>query len=265
MPAEVKRGLLWFLAVLIIATCTSHVQSISCYFTNTQVYPSEGSGVPAGQPIVFTIILTGSCPSPGIYTVRADILDTTISEIISSNQTTLIGNGPFVVQINDSATVPTEMGNWKVQVNAYILSDGSNVGPPSQLTVGLIVVPYSPPATSQSIIESTSGTRAPIQSASSALPSASQNEVMTGTATVAQQTGVEQPPSSGSAFSLESLTAIIVVVVILGSAGAFMAMKGRLKPSRPTKGKSTPCAKCGAELPLEAKFCDKCGSKQPEP
>jgi len=262
LPAEVKRGLLWFLAVLIIATCTSHVQSISCYFTNTQVYPSEGSSVPAGQPIVFTIILTGSCPSPGIYTVRADILDTTVSEIISSNQTTLIGNGPFVVQISDSATVPTEMGNWKVQVNAYILSDGSNVGPPSQLTVGLIVVPYSPPATSQSIIESTSGT--PMQSTSAA-STTSQNEVMTETATVAQQTGVEQPPSSGSAFSLESLTAIIVLVVILGSAGAFMAMKGRLKPSRPTKGKSTPCSKCGAELPLGSKFCDKCGSKQPEP
>ena len=235
--------------------CVPSVQSqVSCYFTNMEVNPSQGSSVPAGQSIAFTITLTGSCPSPGVYTVRADIIDTATSQIISSNQIQLAASGPFAVTVSDPAVVPAATGNWRVQVNAYLLLDGSNVGPPSQLMVGLTVVPFSQPATTQSatpIYHATTVTSALAQSTFNAPPNATQIQVLTETTSTS---------TMNSSFPFVSVIAISFVVFLTCSA-TYVATKRR------TKAKSAEdiikCVKCGTALPRGTKFCDECGTEQP--
>ncbi len=62
--------------------------------------------------------------------------------------------------------------------------------------------------------------------------------------------------SSGiGAGSWVSILVVIAVVVILGIV-AFLVLRSR-KGSRPTGPK---CAKCGAKVPQDAKFCKKCGA-----
>jgi len=232
----------------------------SCYFTSMRVNPTEGSSVPAGQSITFTITLTGSCPSPGTYSVRAYVVDTATSQIISTNQASLLSSGGFfMVTVNDLAMVPAEPGNWKVQINVYLLLDGSNVGPPSQLTVGLTIVPYTTPITIQ--------TDSIIHSVTSAFAQSTMNArtIQQTTSTIQKQTiGAVTPQANSSTFPVESMSAFVALAVLLLGSGTYVAMRRRRRVADSTKETAeTKCVKCGEALPVGTRFCDNCGTRQP--
>ena len=186
-----------------------------------QVDPPEGTSVPAGQSIEVYITLTGSCPTPGIYTVRADLTNVATSQTISTNRTQFNGNGAFTGTISDSAVVPAGTGTWRVLISVYILSDGFVVGPASQLTVDLNVVPYTQTATIE--------TQSPIQT-TSVISSSIQSTINLETTTQPSSVNSETQPTGTSISLSESDMLIAAAAAILVAVMWVILRKKRVKP-----------------------------------
>jgi hypothetical protein len=186
-------------------------QGSLCYFTSTQVNPGQGASVPAGQPVQFQIMLIGSCPTPGIYTIRADLVNPATSKVLSTDQEQLLANGPFIATLNESLLAPPTIGPWNLQVSAYILFNGAVVAP-SLETFGLNIVPYTPPptvaTTETTIVESTNTTSSLIQ------PTTIQTSV-TEFSTVGSASQVVGATNSSLIFSVQLIVAILLILALL--------------------------------------------------
>jgi hypothetical protein len=213
MGGKIKFLLVCF-AFFFFITLTGRVgvysQGSLCYFTSTQMNPGQGASVPAGQPVQFQIILIGSCPTPGVYTIRADLVNPATSKVLSTNQEPLVANGPFIVTLNESLSAPPTIGSWSLQLSAYILWNGAVVAP-SQETFALNIVPYTPTstlATEMTIVESTNTTSSLIQ------PTSIQTSV-TEFSTVGSASQVVGATNSSLIFSVQLVVAVVLILVVL--------------------------------------------------
>ena len=204
--------LAFLLCITFISRVNVYSQGSLCYFTGTQVNPGEGDSVPASQPVQFQITLMGSCPTPGIYTIRADLIDPATSRVLSTDRGPLAANGQFIATLTESLLAPSTIGRWDLQLSAYILLDGTVVAPASQETFGLNVVPYTPTstvATTQTmIVESTSTTSSSIQS------SPLQTSI-TSFSTVGLATQVVGATTSSLLTEIQLVVAALVILMIL--------------------------------------------------
>jgi hypothetical protein len=175
------------------------------------VVPGEGDTVSAGQPVQFQITLTGSCPTPGIYTIRADLIDPGTSQVLATARGQLQANGQFIETLTESLLAPPSLGRWPLQLSVYILWSGSVVAPASQQTFGLTVVPYTATSTvamtQTTMIESSSTT-------SSLQPTITQPSV-TIFSSISSQSQMVAPTSGGFYTELQLAAAALVILVIL--------------------------------------------------
>lgn len=203
----------FFFFVTFTGTVGVYSQGTLCYFTSTQVSPGQGASVPAGQLVQFQIILTGSCPTPGIYTIRADLINPANSEVISTNQELLPANGPFIATLGESLSAPPTIGPWDLQLSAYVLLNGAVVAPASQETFGLNVVPYTPTSTVATaetmIVESTNTTSSSLIQPTTIQPS------VTEFSTVGSASQVVGATNSSLLFSVQLIVAVLAILVIL--------------------------------------------------
>jgi hypothetical protein len=202
----------FFFFIIFTGRVGVYSQGSLCYFTSTQMNPGQGASVPAGQLVQFQIMLTGSCPNPGIYTIRADLVIPATSKVLSTDQAPLVINGPFIATLNESLLAPPMIGPWDLQLSAYILLNGAVVAPATQETFGLNVVPYTPTSTVATtetmIIESTNTTSSLIQ------PTTIQTSV-TEFSTVGSASQVVGATNSSLLFSVQLIVAVLVILVIL--------------------------------------------------
>ena len=220
------KFLLICLVFLLCCTALSRVvysQGSLCYFTTTQVNPGEGDSVPAGQPIQFQITLIGSCPTPGIYTIRADLTNPATSQVLSTDQEQLAANGQFIVTLSESLVAPSTIGTWNLQLSAYVLLGGAVAAPASQQTFGLNIVPFTATSTvamtQTTIVESTNTTSPSIQST---IPQTSTTSFSTASSAT-QAVG-----ASGTLVTeLQLVVALLVILVLL-----FLLIRAKRQPAR---------------------------------
>jgi hypothetical protein len=213
------RGMLKFLVacfvffffILFTGRVGVYSQGSLCYFTSTQVNPGQGASVPAAQPVQFQIMLIGSCPTPGFYTIRADLVNPATSKVLSTDQEPLVANGPFIAMLNESLLVPPTIGPWNLQLSAYILFNGAVVAP-SLETFGLNIVPYTPPptvaTTETTIVESTNTTSSMIQ------PTTNQTSI-TELSTASSTSQIVGTTNNTLLFSVQLIVAVLLILVIL--------------------------------------------------
>jgi hypothetical protein len=204
--------LLLFALVMLLGRSV-YSQGSLCYFTSSQVAPGQGDMVPEGQPVQFTITLTGSCPSPGLYTFRADLTNPSTAQTIATGRVQSIANGQFTVQITESAVAPAAVGTWNLQLSAYVLFGGAVVSPASQQTFGLSVVPY----TATSTVQTTESTTQPSsETASTQSTAPSQTTVTTEQSTSQiQTTQTTSQSNAGLASQLQLVLAGVVILLIV--------------------------------------------------
>ena len=148
--------------------------------------------MPAGQTVQFTILASGSCPTPGTYMVRADIIDPATSQVESTDQAQLMINAQFSTTFSESVVAPSEVGPWRLQLNVYVLAGGVPVAPNSEDAFGLQVVPYTATSSIPPISVETSSTM------SSPATSLATMNTSTQTQTQSQSTSTAPPPQSES-------------------------------------------------------------------
>jgi len=186
------------------------VYSSLCYITSSQMVPGEGDSVPANQPVQFQITLSGACPAPGVYTIRADLLDTASGQVLSTARGQLQANGQFITTLTESVLAPTSLGRWNLQLSVYILMGGAVVSPASQQTFGLTVVPYTATTTSQTTAVQSASTMSSAFQSTITRPS-----VTTTLSTISSQTQLETPPSSNFYTQIQLAAAGIVILIVL--------------------------------------------------
>lgn len=205
--------MLLFVLVIIGRTNVASQGSL-CYFTNTQVTPGQDATVPEGQPVQFEITLTGSCPTPGLYTFRADIVSAGTTQVLATDRVQLVANGQFTAMLSESAVAPAAVGTWSLQLNAYVLFNGAVVAPTSQQLFGLHIVPYTTPTTTQTTQSITQA----ISTTSYSIQSTSAPPTLTELQTLSSQNQAVTGVSGGLGNQIQlvgAALAILVVVIIL--------------------------------------------------
>ena len=228
MRGKVKF-LLTSLAVLeILVFGGVHVYSqMLCYFTSTDINPGEGDNVPAGQPVQFQITLYGSCSAPGIYTIRADLINPVTKAAISTTRGPIdeFTGGEFFATLNESALAPASAGTWSLQLSVYMFLNGESIATPSQELFHVNIIPYAAPSTSATmeatILESTTSITSLIQSSSiqtSATP----------LSTIVSQSQIIYSTNGNFVTEIQLAAVALVIFVIL-----LVLFKSRRKAAKP--------------------------------
>lgn len=255
--------LLCISAAIIAVPNVSNAQFIPCNIVNLSV--SAPDSVQSGQLLQVTTTLQISC-DPSIYPViRLDLLDGRTSNVLSSASVPYPPSlSAFTVTGINQATAPSATGNWRVEVQAYVINGiTGRVAASSAQSFSVNVVPYTPSVT----ITTQESPTISISVVTAITPTLSSPTTSQAAVTESQMTQPSQTSSSASTsntsvgYDFTQLLPVALVVVVLGIIGIFIVGARKRRPkSNPTH--SGYCGQCGAELLRDAKFCGKCGAKQ---
>jgi len=204
-----------FIIMMVIGGIHVASQGSLCYFTSSQIIPGQDASVAESQRVQFDITLTGSCSTPGLYTIRADIVSPGSSEIIATARSQLQANGQFIMALSESALAPSALGPWSLQLNAYILFNGVVVAPASQQLFGLNVVPYTPPTTAQTIESITQTSVTASSSIESASGSTSVSTTLSQLQSMNSQNQAIEGGNGGLWFEIQLIVAALAIVTIV--------------------------------------------------
>ena len=216
----------------------------------------------AGQTLQVTTAVTGSCDQSMFYAVRVDLVDGRSSKVLSSVVFPYVPvTAGFTVLINNSATAPTTLGPWVLQVNAYLIAsmNGGVVASAHQL-FNVVVVPYTAPTTTTipEQITTNSTTTLSLMSANSTSQITSIGETSFTSTSPAASENINQTSSS-------TLATVAAILVVLAAIVIVIISRRKRTPQRPLPQQSANvkyCEHCGTQLKAADEFCGHCGTKQ---
>jgi hypothetical protein len=154
-------GILSLAMLIMILAASSQfasAQFIPCRIVNLNLIPP--TLVEAGQPFQVTSNLTISCDPSVLPLIRADLVDTGTSKILSTTSLQYYAySSSFMVSVVNQATAHGSIGGWALQVQVYVINaiNGYSVASTSQL-FHVTVEPYTPPSSSSQTIATSTQT-----------------------------------------------------------------------------------------------------------
>ena len=215
----------------------------------------------AGQTLQVTTAVTGSCDQSMFYAVRVDLVDGRTSKVLSSVVFPYVPvTAGFTVLINNSATAPTTLGTWVLQVNAYLIAamNGGVVASAHQL-FSVVVVPYTPPTTTTTFEEMTTNSTTTL----SLMSTNSINQTSIGEVSFASSTSPAMSENTNQTSS--TLGIVAAILVVLAVIVIFILSKRKHTTTQkplPQQANLKYCEHCGTKLNATDEFCGHCGSKQ---
>ena len=119
--------------------------------------------VQVNQTLPISTHLTITCSPVNKYVVaRVDVISNETSEIITSNSTGIgviqVSNPPYTKTVNvtvfNAVKAPSEVGNWNLQIHAWVFTGQNVTANVSQLIQVQVVKPPATPTTSTELIQS---------------------------------------------------------------------------------------------------------------
>ena len=119
--------------------------------------------VQVNQTLPISTHLTITCSPVNKYVVaRVDVISNETSEIITSNSTGIgviqVSNPPYTKTVNVTVSnvvkAPSEVGNWNLQIHAWVFTGQNVTANVSQLIQVQVVKPPATPTTSTELIQS---------------------------------------------------------------------------------------------------------------